>query len=148
MHYLLDTNHCSYILQGIPSVIQKFGTQTDHFFSISVITQSELIYMAQKSNLVKENLRNVDSLISSFYVYEIDQNIAKICGELKAKVFSKFAPKDRKRRRKVTLLDLGIQENDIWIAATVIQHNCILVSSDRDFYRIKEVWDFTIENWA
>ena len=58
-----------------------------------------------------------------------------------------FAPKERKKRRKTRIYQLGISENDLWIASTGIQNNLIVVSADKDFKRIKKAWDFSLETW-
>ena len=50
-----------------------------------------------------------------------------IYAKLKAKIMDKFAPKERNKRRKTKITDLGIGENDLWIAATAIENNLIVV---------------------
>ncbi len=77
-------------------------------------------------------------------------------GDLRARLFEKFAPK--KRRRKglrpeelidpVTAKELGIQENDLWIAAQAIERNLVLVTNDA-MARIQEVAsELKVEDWA
>jgi tRNA(fMet)-specific endonuclease VapC len=41
---------------------------------------------------------------------------AEIYGTLKAAVFDRYAPKDRTQRRRTNITQLGIGENDLWIA--------------------------------
>lgn len=66
---------------------------------------------------------------------------------LKTKIFNYFAPKESNKCRKATMTSLGFGDNDLWIAAVALQHNLILVSSDRDFQRMHEVQPLTIESW-
>ena len=77
-------------------------------------------------------------------------------GELRAKLFEKFAPKNNKKGLRpeqlvdpITSLVLGIQENDLWITAQAMARNLILVTNDK-LSRIKEVTgsDLRIKNWA
>jgi tRNA(fMet)-specific endonuclease VapC len=79
-----------------------------------------------------------------------------VYGDLRARLFEKFAPK--KRRRKglrpeelvdpVTAKELGIQENDLWIAAQAIERNLVLVTNDA-MARIQEVAsELKVEDWA
>ncbi|MFH7031093.1 MAG: PIN domain-containing protein [Heteroscytonema crispum UTEX LB 1556] len=42
--------------------------------------------------------------------------------------------------------EIGISENDLWIAATALGHSLIFVSCDRDFERMREVRHFPLEN--
>ncbi|MGB3532349.1 MAG: PIN domain-containing protein [Microcoleaceae cyanobacterium] len=59
-----------------------------------------------------------------------------------------FAPKEKSKRRKTRLIDIGFDDNDLWIAAIAIQHNLILVTTDSDFQRIKTVINLSIETWC
>ncbi|MGI8552253.1 MAG: type II toxin-antitoxin system VapC family toxin [Dehalococcoidia bacterium] len=66
---------------------------------------------------------------------------------LKARIFDRFGPQERAKRRRLTAERLGYSDNDIWIAATVLHGGLIVVSADSDFRRMQEVTDLTIENW-
>jgi tRNA(fMet)-specific endonuclease VapC len=77
-------------------------------------------------------------------------------GALRASVFEKYAPNARRRSglRPEQLIDpatsqeLGIQENDLWIAAQAMEYNLVFVTNDK-MERIREVRaDLQIENWA
>ena len=47
------------------------------------------------------------------------------------------------------MINLGFDENDLWIAAVALQNDLIVVSSDSDFQRIKQVENkLTIESWV
>jgi len=51
----------------------------------------------------------------------------------------------------LTALTLGIQENDLWIAAQAIERHFILVTSDHRMTRIREIAseaELVIEDWA
>jgi tRNA(fMet)-specific endonuclease VapC len=147
--YLLDTNHCSFIfIQQDPSVL-KHLSQLDlsKKLVINTIVYSELILMAEKSERKTENRTLVENFLKSIEIYSIDKETAKICGELSAKVFNKFAPKDKKQRRKFKLENAGVRLNDLWIACTAIQHSLVIVSQDSDFQQINKVVPLQIECW-
>ena len=80
-------------------------------------------------------------------IYPIDKETADTYGRLKSAIIDHFGPKERARRRKATTEKLSFQENDLWIAALAIRHQLIVVSTDSDFQRIKEVWDLPVETW-
>jgi tRNA(fMet)-specific endonuclease VapC len=79
--------------------------------------------------------------------YDVDSGTSRIYAKLKAQIMNQFAPKERSKRRKTRITDLGFGENDLWIASIAIQNNLTVVSADRDFKRIREVWTFSLETW-
>ncbi len=146
--YLLDTNHCSYLLDNHPIVVQKFAELGNEDTAVTcVIVQGELVYMAQKSERKAENLRRVEQFLEQIEIYPISEETADIYGKLKAAIIDHFGPKEKAQRRRVTIEKLGFQENDLWIAAIAKCHGFTIVSTDSDFERIKEVEELFVENW-
>jgi len=89
-------------------------------------------------------------------VINIQQSTSTFYGQIRARLFKKFAPRNGKRNlRPCQLLDpvtataLGIQENDLWIAAQAIEFNLVLVTHDR-MNRLREVASdiLVFEDWA
>lgn len=147
--YLLDTNQCSHIINQNPKILSKLTTlNRDDILATSVIVCGELMYMAEKSARKSENLIIVRSFLETMTLIDINRKIFDTYGSLKAKIFDRFAPKDKKQRRKYRLENIGFGENDLWIAATVIAYNATFVSSDSDFKRIQNVVNFPLEYWA
>ncbi|WP_347277687.1 PIN domain-containing protein [Oculatella sp. FACHB-28] len=70
-----------------------------------------------------------------------------IASQLKIAVCNQFAPKDKSKRRSTSAGDLGFDDHDLWIAATAIQHNLVVVSADSDFIRIQQAQPFSLESW-
>ncbi len=145
--YLLDTNHCSYIINNTPNVIAALESRSDSNIGISIITYAELLYMTEKSERQAQNLAVVQAFLMSVDLYFIDEETAIFYSQLKAAVFNQFAPKDKNKRRSTSIGDLGFDDHDLWIAATAIQHNLILVSADSDFVRIRQAQPFLVESW-
>lgn len=146
--YLLDTNHCSRILDNDPVMAQKLR-ETDHkHIKTCFIVESELYFMAYRSEKTKENLFQVSEFLSKIEIIRCDPSVARCYGELKAKVLEKFGPKEKKKKRKYTLKDAGISENDLWIASVALAHNLTVISIDSDFQRIKEAEpNLKVESW-
>src|SRR5207249_4222997 len=75
-------------------------------------------------------------------------------GMLKARLFRAYPPQHQGQNHpercfdRVTGAELGIDENDLWIAAQAIERNLILVTND-EMLRIREVADaLDVENWT
>ncbi len=86
----------------------------------------------------------------------VSRSTTSVYGNLRARLFEKFAPKSRRRKGlrpeelidPITSKELGIQENDLWIAAQAIERNLVLVSNDA-IKRIREVAsELRVEDWA
>lgn len=144
--YLLDTNHCSAIILGEPSVIRQV-TEVEMNVATCVIVQGELIYMMEKSAQKETNLARLAEFLEDIRIYRITENTATHYGQLKAELFNQFAPKEKSKRRKTKITDLGFGENDLWIAAVALQHNLTIVSGDSDFERMQQVRTLSLESW-
>ena len=147
MSYLLDNNHCSDIINANPNVVEAVEARADSTLSVSIITCAELLYMAEKSERIAQNRQVVSALLQDFDIYLLDETTATVYSQLKANLFNTFAPKEKAKRRGVSIGNLGFTDHDLWIAATAIQHNLTLVSADSDLQRIKQVQPFSLESW-
>jgi len=72
MPYLLDTNHCSYIINGNVQVLNILNNQGNDVIGISIITYAELLYMADKSVRKSENITAVEEFLAQVDLYFID----------------------------------------------------------------------------
>ena len=145
--YLLDTNHCGRIIQGDSIVLQAIMSRRNAGIALSVIVQGELLFMAENSDRKAENLDQVQTFLSLFDLYPISDPISRTYGQLKATLLNTFGPKNRVQRRTTRIQALGMDDNDLWIAATALQHGLILVTADRDFDRIQQVCNLQLESW-
>ena len=147
---------------NVKSHIQKLPS--DSVLGISIISWGEVAY-GHKANLLKANSLD-ETLIQTEYIqfikskrpktFEIDIHTANKYGELRALLFEKYAPKKRKSGLRpeqlidpITSRELGIQENDLWIAAQAMVRNMILVTNDK-LAQISKVAgdDLKIKNWT
>lgn len=145
--YLLDTNHCSQIINGHPNIVKKIKELDDAPVATCVIVRGELIFGAYKSERRDENLRNIESFLNDIDIIPLDNKVANVYGKLKAAVIDHFGPKEKARRRKFTIDNIGIGENDLWIAAVAKSKGYTVVSTDSDFDRIKEADGINVESW-
>ena len=84
--YLLDTNHCSRLILGEPTICQKVQQIGQSLMATNLIVAGELIFMAQKSQYETENLAKVNSFLTDINLYALDENTTTIYGKLKAEV--------------------------------------------------------------
>ncbi len=145
--YLLDTNHYSRIVNGDAGILQRLKEHSDSIVATSVITQGELIFMAQKSQQKLANTARIEGFLRSIRTIPVDAATATIYGHVKASVLDKYGPKDRSQLRRATTNQLGFGENDLWIAALSIQHGLTLVTSDSDFQRVHAAEPLLLESW-
>ncbi|MBW4455272.1 MAG: type II toxin-antitoxin system VapC family toxin [Nostoc indistinguendum CM1-VF10] len=145
--YLLDTNHCSQAILGNTNVLRRLEYIENSVITTCAIVQGELIDMAERSQRKETNLVLINRFLIGIYIHNVDGFTATIYGQLKAALFNQFAPKEKSKRRKTKITDLGFDENDLWIAAVALQHGLSVVSADSDFQRIQQVRTLTIESW-
>lgn len=146
--YLLDTNHCSRAILGDVKVLNQLQKIEDNLVATSVISQGELIDMAERSQHSRENLILVQNFLKGIKIYNIDVTTANLYGQIKASIFRQFAPKEKNKRRKTKIINLGFDENDLWITAIALQHQLTIVSLDSDFSRIQQVVKtISVESW-
>ena len=145
--FLLDTNHCTWLIEGYPDVIQHLHDHWHEPIVTSVIVQGELVFMARNSGRIQENLNRVNAFLQGIEVVPVDPDTAVYYGDLKASLMAHFGPRAGVKRRKIETRQLGFEENDLWIAAVALRHGLTVVTADRDFTRIAEVVDISVERW-
>jgi tRNA(fMet)-specific endonuclease VapC len=119
---LLDTNIISALLKGDVSIADKIDNSAKVYLSAIIV--GELFYGAQYSIQIEKNIKNIDRLISRYEVLNIDAETSAIYGKVKSVLRKNGTP---------------IPENDIWIAATAIQHKLDLTTRDKHFEQVKEL---------
>lgn len=145
--YLLDTNHFSRLIQGDQVIRRKIAEVGEQNVAVSIITAGEIYYMAYNSERQQENLRRVKLYLADIGIYSLNEPISELYGQFKADLIRRYGPKERQKRRKTKIEDIGVSDNDLWIACTALQYSLIVVSKDRDFPRMKQVRNFSLESW-
>jgi len=162
--YLLDTNILS-LLTRAKDDPGRLKVQT----KVASLDGVEPLYMSAVSwgeieygwrSGAKDLLRDYDrGMLTRFRTLTVTQNTGEAYAEIKARLFDKYAPQEmRSKKRRVEQLkdplsgyELGVQENDVWLAAQAFERNLVLVTGDR-MRRIKSVIaaidTLKFEDWA
>ncbi|MBD2353693.1 type II toxin-antitoxin system VapC family toxin [Tolypothrix sp. FACHB-123] len=146
--YLLDTNHCSFLMEGLPSVANHLRSLGQVQLATSVIVAGELRFMAQNSQEKAANLIKINLFLRRINLYGIDKETTEIYGDFKSEIIKQYGAKEKNKRKTTKLHTIGMSENDLWIAATAIRHSLIIVSCDSDFERMRQVREFSLESWV
>ena len=142
-------------MQRVVQHIQELPDATP--LMISAITLGEIEYGLQVARIDALKQEDYRAFISTNLpmVLDITKATRIYYGSLRASVFETYAPNARRRRGlrpeqlidPVTSRELGIQENDLWIAAQALEYNLVLVTNDK-MDRIRDVCeDLQVENW-
>ena len=70
---------------------------------------------------------------------ELTEDAITAYGEIRSRLFNKYSPREKRKRGMrpeqltdlSTSLELGIQENDLWLCAQAVGHGMILVTNDK-----------------
>lgn len=124
--YLLDTVIVAGYFNRDQVILERLQEATVY---VSSITLGELYYGAYNSGKVASNLQNVRQFAQLVTVVSCDAATGERYGQVK---------------RALRLKGTPIPENDIWIAATAIQHNLTLVTRDDHFQKVDGL---LVERW-
>jgi len=142
MDYLLDTNHCAYLMNAstrppnrqkaedinVYNRISSVITTSD--FYLCTIVLGELYYGAYNSDQVTKNLNRIAALKARFTTLDVDEGLFKFYGQFRAGL-----PKG-----------LNIENFDLTIACVAMYNNIVLLSNDHVFNHL--IPDLKVENWA
>jgi tRNA(fMet)-specific endonuclease VapC len=163
--FLLDTCIWSYWFYGDRFPVQHANIEdrvkslpARSILAISIITWGEAAHgqkVVAPVSLEREYLQFIKA--KGPKTFGIDMHTALKYGELRAMLFEKYAPKEKRKKNlrpeqlvdAITGLEIGIQENDLWIAAQALVKNLTLVTSEK-LTHIREVTadDLDIKDWA
>lgn len=129
--YLLDTDTLIYSLKGETAVLDNFRRHAADPKAVSVITYGELVFGAQASQRVTENLAKVYRLKEIFPLVDVTPAIMDIFGALKAELRNNGTPVD---------------DFDLLIGATAITMGYRVVTNNERHYT--KIPGLEVVNWA
>ncbi len=158
--YLLDTNIASAATyepnERHRAVREWLATIGDAPVFVSTVTVGEIRYGMDLARAQPERARAPirDPVLAGYTLLPIDEQTARVWGQFRANIFDKYAPRSgRKGARARSLaglvdrtsdVELGIQENDLWIVSAAVANGLILVTGDSaaGMRRIVDVADY------
>ena len=137
MNYLLETSTCSFLMEDVPKVKGRLDAiaESDYPFTVPIV-RGEILFgiIRLPAGKRQRELRQ-----------KADEVFAEIpCEQIPEEAGDYYAQIKHKAQRQGTPLD----ECDLWIAATAIAQDAILVTSDSDFSRIQGVLGLQLQDWA
>jgi predicted nucleic acid-binding protein len=117
--------------ESVPNGVQLF---------VSVITLGEMRFGLERTQATDPHRRDeYERWFSVTFPVPLllTRHTASFYAEIRAEIFRRWPPKSPKQNHpercydKVFASELGIDENDLWIAAQAIERNLILVTNDR-----------------
>lgn len=124
--FLLDTNAVIARLSNDQSIIRRIQSAE---VVVSAIVLGELYFGAEKSARMQSNVAEIERFAQRIRVVSCDNETAKFYGRIRNGLRQKGRP---------------IPENDIWIAATVLQYDLTLLTRDAHFQNVD---DLRIQSW-
>ncbi|MFO0863517.1 MAG: PIN domain-containing protein [Gemmataceae bacterium] len=160
--FLLDTQIVCYLFDeaapehaNVKEHYRRVPAENQLF--ISSITIGEIAFghaKADGADLQKQQKLQEWLKFTFPFIIDVTKVTAPYYGEIRGNLFRKFAPKGKGRRPEscydpATSKELGIQENDLWIASQAYEKNLCLVTNDK-MNRIQEVTESLIvfKNWT
>jgi tRNA(fMet)-specific endonuclease VapC len=131
MHYILDTDICSYLIKGnSPALLDNLEHHYDDKISITAITYTELLFGAEKkgSQKIKDK---IEAIASKVNIIAFEENAAIEYSKMRVELEKNGIPTGNM---------------DMLIASCVLAEDAILVTNNtKHFSRIKGL---KTENWT
>ena len=124
---MLDTNTCIYAMKRAAGFKERLPL---HSCAISIIVLGELEWGAWLSNRKEESFTSIMDFIAAVQVVELDADVAREYGQLRAHLRSIGQP---------------IGPNDLWIAAHALARDVPLVTHNLSEFR--RVPRLSVETW-
>jgi tRNA(fMet)-specific endonuclease VapC len=124
---LLDTNIVIEVFNGNTSIADRIDNYSDVY--ISTIALGELLVGMNRVTNKSKHTKKLTNFLKDCTVLYIDSTTADNYGIIFAKLYKKGKP---------------IPTNDIWIAASAMQHDLTVITLDKHFNHIEGL---SMENW-
>lgn len=125
--YFIDSNTCIYFMNGnfFSSVKDKFLSISPKEIKITAIVKAELLLGAFKSNTKEQTVKKIEKFLKPFEIVDFMDEMTYEYAAIRKESEQSGSP---------------ISANDLFIAATTLHNNAILVTHNTDeFARVKNL---------
>ena len=134
MTFLLDTNAFSDLMREHPRIDAHLASiSSTHRAVICSVVRGEIRYGIERLSLSKRR-RELEAKAAKLFAILPCEPVSEAAGDHYARI-------KLTRQRK----GLALDENDLWIAATALELDAVLISRDSDFQQIDGL---TVEDWT
>jgi tRNA(fMet)-specific endonuclease VapC len=127
---MLDTNTASWLMKGHPNVLARLAAETPERICLSAVTEAELLYGVARRPEARKLRAAADELLAAIDVLPWTSATARRYATIRADLERRGGP-------------LGAL--DLMIAANAVEHDAMLVTSDRAFGAVP--W-LRVEDWT
>ena len=133
--YLLDTSTCSLLMKDNPRVKGRFDSlsESDYHFTCTIV-KGEILFGIGRlpdGKRRKDLEQRANELFAEVQCDPVSENVADTYAQIKVAAQQQ---------------GISLSENDLWIAATDLTLDAILVASDADYERIIGL-GLRLEDW-
>jgi len=121
--FCIDTNAVIDFLEGEEILVRMIRKGHEELLLSSIVV-GELLFGARNSTRAEENLERYRRFIHHCEVRPIDGETSEVYADI---------------RKKLRSDGFKIPDNDIWIAATAVQHDAVVLTKDQHFSHIQGI---------
>ena len=148
--YLLDTNHVSAWEQGNPEFSARARSEAaENILWVCPITIGEIESGLRTATPIDEvrqaACRRFLTNVALRFVHPIADTTGSAYAEVLEQVYKSHPRLGTKTQEHLT--SIGVDVNDLWIAAVAIEHNLILLTGDRMNVIRECVSDLRVDSW-
>ena len=160
--FLLDTNAASILWNSRHpdhELLRSFlREKSESPVWVSIIAFGEIEYgLKVTPQMDEDSQKEVRKRMSEYVFLEVNKHTVDPYSSLRSALFTKYSPRNKRGRLRMrwpedlrettSAKELGVQENDIWIAAQAVQYNLVLVSSDymRRLHEVSTALDYPLQ---
>ena len=135
--YLLETSTCSYLMVNHTRVKDRLTSAqvTGYPFTCPMV-RGEILFGVELLPVGRRR-QSLESQANNLFSGLICDPIPESAGDFYAKI-----------KRASQELGTPLDECDLWIAATALALDAVLITSDSDFHRVRGLFGLQLEDWT
>ena len=135
--YLLETSTCSYLMANHTRVKDQLisAQSTDYPFTCPIV-RGEILFGVELLPVGRRR-QSLESQANNLFSGLICDPIPESAGDFYSKI-----------KRAAQELGTPLDECDLWIAATALALDAVLITSDSDFHRVQGLFGLQLEDWT